>query len=218
MEMKNAAAVCLIALFSATLVALIARSLDNQAASRLEPQLTKIAEELHALRTQGGIAASPATSSPSEIANDGLIVYYFHSNARCPTCRAIESQAQETVQTRFASQLEQGTLVWKILNYETPSVKPLASKFEIQSPVVVLAKMKGGEIEDWKRLDEVWALVGDKPAFAKYVQEEIEQMLAKQTPPTTTTQTSNASIPIPESPKTSTPETSAKETPNIPIP
>ena len=36
-------------------------------------------------------------------------------------------------------------------------------------PVVVLAKMKAGQIEDWKRLDEVWALVGDKPAFASYV-------------------------------------------------
>jgi hypothetical protein len=218
MEMKNAAAVCLIALFSATLVVLIARSLDNQAASRLEPQLAKIAEELHALRTQGGIASASATSSPAETANDGLVVYYFHSNARCPTCRAIESQAQETVQTHFASQLDDGELVWKILNYETPSVKPLASKFEIQNPVVVLAKMKGGEIEDWKRLDEVWALVGDKPAFTKYVQGEIERMLAKQEPPTATTPTSNSSIPIPEFPKTSTSETSAKETPNIPIP
>ena len=36
-------------------------------------------------------------------------------------------------------------------------------------PVVVLARMKDGKIEDWKRLDEVWALVGDKPAFTKYV-------------------------------------------------
>ena len=38
-------------------------------------------------------------------------------------------------------------------------------------PVIVLAKMKAGQVEDWRRLDEVWALVGDKPAFAKYVRE-----------------------------------------------
>ena len=44
MELKNAVAVCLISLVSATLVVLIARSLDNQAASRLEPQLAQIAE------------------------------------------------------------------------------------------------------------------------------------------------------------------------------
>ena len=57
MELKNAVAVCLISLFSATLVVLIARSLDSQAASRLEPQLAEIVEELRALREGGGIAA-----------------------------------------------------------------------------------------------------------------------------------------------------------------
>ena len=46
MELKNAVAVCLISLFSATLVVLIARSLDSQAASQLEPQLASIVEEL----------------------------------------------------------------------------------------------------------------------------------------------------------------------------
>ena len=75
-------------------------------------------------------------------------------------------------------------MVWKILNYEQPRQRALAKKFEIQMPVVVLARMKDGEIEDWKRLDEVWALVGDKPAFAKYVRDEIERMLAPDKKPT----------------------------------
>ena len=43
MELKNAAAVCLLAFLAATLVVLIARALDLQAASRLEPQLAEIA-------------------------------------------------------------------------------------------------------------------------------------------------------------------------------
>ena len=38
--------------------------------------------------------------------------------------------------------------------------------------------MKDGKIEDWKRLDKVWAVVGDKPAFTKYVRGEIERMLS----------------------------------------
>ena len=54
MELKNALAVCLISLFSATLVVLIARSLDSQAASRIEPQLARIAEQLEAIRASGG--------------------------------------------------------------------------------------------------------------------------------------------------------------------
>ena len=42
MELKNAVTICLISLFSATLVLLIARALDLQAVARLEPQLTRI--------------------------------------------------------------------------------------------------------------------------------------------------------------------------------
>ncbi len=177
MELKNAVAVCLISLFSATLVVLIARALDSQAASRIEPQLASIVEELRAIRKQGGISASPVADAKSEALENGLVVYYFHGNTRCPTCQAIESQSHETVQTDFQTHLTRGDMVWKILNYEQPAVSALAKKFEIQMPVVVLAKMRAGEIQGWKRLDEVWGLVGDKPAFAAYLRSEINKML-----------------------------------------
>ena len=187
MELKNAAVVCLISLFSATLVLLIARALDLQAASRLEPQLERIVEELQAIRKSGGITAASGGAAQIESVDDALMVYYFHSNTRCPTCRAIESQSHEAVRSDFASQLENGEVVWKILNYEEPSAAELAKEFEIQMPVVVLAQMKNGQIEDWKRLDRVWALVGEKPAFAAYIRDEIGQMLKSQdsgaTPP-----------------------------------
>jgi hypothetical protein len=177
MELKNAVAVCLIALVSATLVLLIARALDLQAASRLEPQLARIVEELEAIRKSGGVAPVSRAGAESEPANDAVMVYYFHGNMRCPTCRAIESQAHETVQSDFASQLESGEVIWKILNYEEPAGTELGQKFEIQMPVVVVARTNGGEIEDWRRLDQVWALVGDQPAFAEFIRNEISQML-----------------------------------------
>ena len=182
MELKNAVAVCLIALFSATLVVLIARSLDSQAALRLEPQLARIVEELEAIRKQGGVqggtAAAPRPADGGEAAHDGLVVYYFHGNTRCPTCKSIESQAKQVVERDFASQLANGEIVWKVLNYEQPANAELAKKFELQAPVVVLARTKGGKIEAWNRLDEVWGLVGDPPAYAQFVRDQIAQMLA----------------------------------------
>lgn len=177
MELKNAIAVCLISLFSATLVVMIARSLDSQTASRIEPQLASIVEELQAIRKQGGISLSPSAAAKNDAVEDGLVVYYFHSNTRCPTCQAIESQSHETVQSDFKAHLNRGDMVWKILNYEQPASSVLAKKFEIQMPVVVLAKMKAGQIQDWKRLDDVWGLVGDKLAFAAYLRKEIKKML-----------------------------------------
>jgi hypothetical protein len=104
-------------------------------------------------------------------------VYYFHSTTRCPTCQDIEAQAHAVIQSGFAAEMASGKVVWKVLNYEQPSVADLAKKFEIQMPVVVLAKMKSGEVADWKRLDRVWALVGDKPAYGTYVRDEINKML-----------------------------------------
>jgi hypothetical protein len=214
MDLKNAVAVCVISFFSATIVVLIARSLDSQAASQIQPQLTSIVEELRALRKQGGIAATADASANTDNVNDGLVVYYFHSSARCPTCRSIEAQADETVKTHFASQLDNGAVIWKIANYEHAAVKPLAEKFKIQMPVVVLVRMKGGEIEKWNRLDKVWALVGDKPAFAKYVREEIERMLPSEKKATA----NKGEAPPPAIPIPNADDASPKEAPAIPIP
>ncbi len=193
MELKNAVTICLISLFSATLVVLIARSLDLQAASRLEPQLTRIAEELEGLRKQGGIAATTPANQPDTPLADGLIVYYLHSKTRCPTCRDIESQAHDVVQSDFASELKSGSVAWKVLNYEEPSGAGLAKKFEIQMPVVVLAQMKRGEIAQWKRLDRVWALVGNKPGYASYLRDEIKQMVRAAEPQPTLASTDEES-------------------------
>jgi thiol-disulfide isomerase/thioredoxin len=177
MDLKNAGTVCLISLFAATLVVLIARALDLQAANRLEPQLAAIVEELQAIRGPDGLAVEGGVSRDPATPQDGLVVYYFHSSTRCPTCRAIESQARDVVQTEFASELQRGELQWKVVNYEQPSAAELANKFEIQMPVVVLAKVSAGEILDWKSLDRVWALVDDQPAYAEFVAGEIQNML-----------------------------------------
>ena len=199
MELKNAVAVCLISLFSATLVVLIAQSLDSRAAARLEPQLAKIAAELEALRAAGGLATLPGTSTDGGSLSDGLVVYYFHSNTRCPTCEAIEAQAHETVQTDFASPLRSGEMAWEVLNYEEPAASGLAAKFDILTPVVVLARMKDGQIEDWNRLDKVWGVVGDKPAFAQYLRTEISKMLgAAQQEPGNDEPGDSTAIPTPD--------------------
>jgi hypothetical protein len=112
-----------------------------------------------------------------ESAGDGLVVHYFHATDRCPTCQKIESQSRAAVHSEFAPQLASGEVVWQPLNYEEPAAAPLAALFDIQWPVVVLAKVKGGQVEAWKSLDQVWILVDDKPAFTEYLRSEITRML-----------------------------------------
>jgi hypothetical protein len=182
MDLKNALAVCLISLVSATLVLLLARALDLQAARRLEPQLVRIVEELEAIRKQGGgvvPAADRAANSdgdPSDLDN-GLLVYYFHGETRCPTCRSIESQAHAALETQFAGELERGEIVWKMLNYEGPDGAALATEFDVLNAVVVLALRRDGKLVKWRRLDEVWGVVGDPPEFAELMENEVRKML-----------------------------------------
>ena len=145
--------------------------------SRLEPQLARIADELEVIRKSGGIMAGSGNSVENQTAENAVMVYYFHGNTRCPTCRSIESQAHAIVTSDFASQLESGQVIWKILNYEKPEGTELGKIFGIQMPVVVVVQMNKGQIEDWKRLDEVWALVGDQSDFAKLIRTEINQKL-----------------------------------------
>lgn len=195
MELKTAVGVCLISLFSATLVVLIVRFLDRQAASRLEPSLTRIAEELEAIRRQGAVttvSGEPAANRPTD---DALMVYYFHG-VRCPTCRAAEANALETLKTRYASQLDRGEVVWKVLDY---TKDPLAADFNVIASTIVLVKMKGGEIDTWNRLDRTLALAKDRPALAAYLQDEIDKMLGTSRPEPKPAQPAEPpAIPVPQ--------------------
>ncbi len=105
---ENAVAVCLISFFSATLVVLIARSLDNQAAR--EAGTAVDANRRGASHARIGVESPLRTSRGNGNADDGLVVYYSTATA-VATCRAIESQTHETVKNDFADRFESGQIV-----------------------------------------------------------------------------------------------------------
>ncbi|QDV63856.1 nitrophenyl compound nitroreductase subunit ArsF family protein [Crateriforma conspicua] len=183
MDLKNALGVCVISFFAATLVMLIARTMDNQAAGRIEQQLTRIADQLETLQSASSVESRlPAVAthdSNAPVISDALVVHYFFSNTRCVTCRAIEEQTRKVLMHRFAAQLDNGDVFWNTLNYEDPDNAEWADRFEIMMPVVVLAKYQNGEIVDWKRLDEVWGRVGDTDGFEHLIVDQVERMLSK---------------------------------------
>ena len=151
---------------------------------------------MRAIRQGGSIVTT--TETDADTVENGLVVYYFHGNVRCPTCRAIEKQSHDTVSADFAAELDRGQIVWKALNYEQPAGESLQKKFEVIAPVVVLARMKDGQMGEWKRLDRVWLLVDEEPAFRKYIHAEIAAMLAKSETPTASPDAEVSAIPVPD--------------------
>lgn len=122
-------------------------------------------------------AADKTPAAVEQLPADALVVYYFHGETRCPTCRNIESYSHEAIQAAFAAELAQEKVLWRVVNYEQPEHRHFAADYEIVAPTVVLVRTADGKVADWRNLSRVWELVGEREAFAEYVQNETRSML-----------------------------------------
>jgi hypothetical protein len=159
MNVKNLTTVLLLLFVGASVVVLVIRG------RREEPQ-----------GEQPSVAATSATVEEEPLA-DGMIAYYFHGSTRCPTCETIEAYGHEAIQSGFANQIREGSVQWRVLDYEQPDQEEVVDKFEVLASVVVLARVENGQETKWSRLDRVWDLTDDKEAFVAYVQEEAHALM-----------------------------------------
>jgi hypothetical protein len=106
-----------------------------------------------------------------------IVVYYFHGNYRCITCRTIEMYTREAVNGAFLKELGNGSLHIQILNMQDPANEAYVKDFALEYYVVVLEKVVDGKRVEWKKLERVWDLRGDKDAFKKYVVSETRAYL-----------------------------------------
>jgi hypothetical protein len=106
-----------------------------------------------------------------------VVVYYFHGNTRCFTCRAIENFSRAAVGNGFPDELQKGSLEFRAINVEEPSNEHFVRDYQLVTRSVVLVRYSDGKQVKWKNLDRVWELVRDNDAFARYVQTETKQFL-----------------------------------------
>lgn len=72
-------------------------------------------------------------------------IIYFHGKQRCPTCMAIENCTREVVNSIFANELENGKLVFKVVDISTPDGEQLADKYEVTWSSLFVNKWKNGK-------------------------------------------------------------------------
>ncbi|MBE3070756.1 MAG: hypothetical protein IMZ66_11030 [Planctomycetes bacterium] len=151
-------------IFAAALLILAAASLVYLAAS----------VALRPADPSGGAAGDdpPAEGAPAEI-TDGVIVTYFLTDIRCSTCHKIEAYTREAVETGFADALRDGRLMWRTVNTDREANKHFIDDYGLIAKAVVLARRRGGREVDWKNLDRIWDLVGDKDAYVAYIRDEV---------------------------------------------
>ena len=152
-------------------------------------KLTKIAKNslLAFVLITIGFALGRETVSPSEHqdthplpstgAGSRVVVYYAHTTFRCSTCNTIEKLALKTLRDRFAAELEDGTIEWKIVNFQHD--EGFAEHYKIVSSCVVVAAFNGDRETAWERLDGVWDKAGNPQDFSEYVGNAVTKMLKK---------------------------------------
>ncbi|MBP7126635.1 hypothetical protein KBD49_09750 [Myxococcota bacterium] len=127
---------------------------------------------------------SPASGPDGRSAVEGerpasrkLVAYYFHGAKRCNTCRAIEAQSREALETGFPEALLAGHLEWREVNLDDPGNDRFVAEFGVTGSSLVLVEYREGRQARFKTLGKVWDLVADRPAFRGYVQQETREWL-----------------------------------------
>lgn len=109
--------------------------------------------------------------------DEKLIVYYFHGNARCPTCYKLENYAKSVVETDFSNGIKNGKLEWKTVNVDDKGNEHYSNDYKLYTKSVVVSTQKNGKEVSWKNLDRIWTLVGDQTKYMEYIRTEVRACL-----------------------------------------
>jgi hypothetical protein len=105
-----------------------------------------------------------------------LRVYYTHATVRCETCNSIEKKTRELLESKFKKELADGRIEWQVVNFQENDA--FAKQFDVTTSGVVAALMDGDKVVDYERLDGVWPLLSDLPAFNAYLEKSFQKLMA----------------------------------------
>lgn len=139
---------------------------------------------------QGGPETSAATApqeqgqeqkSASEAKENAgkrqVVVTYFHTAYRCPTCTLLEEYSKEAVEKRFAKEMQEGKIVFRHVNVQEPENEHFIKDYSLFSKSLVVSEVRDGKEARWKNLSDIWRLVRDRDRYEQYVAGEIEEYL-----------------------------------------
>jgi len=128
---------------------------------------------LAALRTASAAEESGKADKPAAAPADRVVVMYFHRTQRCPTCKRMGSYAEEAVVKGFPREIKDGTVEFHYIDFQDEKNAALTKGYKVGGPTLVVARVIGNQVKEFKNLTEIWAKNGDKDAFLKYVRENV---------------------------------------------
>ncbi len=130
---------------------------------------------------------APVTEDdPPAVSNDAgltppqsrkIIVYYFHGDVRCVTCRKIEALAHDTLDSAFKAEQDSGLVEWKTINVDQKGNDHYVNTYQLTTRSIVISEISDGSETRWKNLDRIWTKIRDENEFGDYIQSEVRMWL-----------------------------------------
>lgn len=120
-----------------------------------------------------GAPAKMETDAGPRVPKASFLVFYFHGDARCPSCRKLEAYTEEAVRENFGEELESRRLAYQTVNVDEEPNRHFIEKYRLYSKSVVLVDARAGRSGRWKNLDKIWTLLHKKEAFKDYIAGEV---------------------------------------------
>lgn len=117
--------------------------------------------------------AATCPAPAAEPAADRVVAMYFHRTQRCPTCKKMGSYAEEAVKKAFAKEIKSGTVAYYYIDFQDQKNAKLTKGYQVSGPALIVAKIANNKVVKYKDLEKIWENVADKPAFLKYVQDNL---------------------------------------------
>jgi hypothetical protein len=118
-------------------------------------------------------AMLPGVAISADPPADRVVAMYFHRTQRCPTCQKMGSYSEEAVKTGFREQLTAGTVAFYYVNFEDKKNAKLVKGYKVSGPALIVARIKGKKVKEFKDLEDIWTHVTNKKEFINYVQENV---------------------------------------------
>ncbi len=106
-------------------------------------------------------------------------VYYFHRNRRCGPCRAIENLAKKTMETYYTQEMQNGEVVFRIVNVEQQENREVAQKFRVVSTALYLNVKNGTEEKASNLTGFAYRHARNEEAFLNGLKEQIDVAIGK---------------------------------------
>ena len=171
--MRSVKIIWSIVLISFTLISFSAASETEEKGISNETNTDKV--DSTAINSQN--VEDSTISNNDDVDYDKIIVYYFHGNRRCISCRKLEANTRNAIDSLFADQLENGQLELQVINTDQPQNRHFTHDYRLFTKSVVLSKIKDGYEIKWKNLDKIWQLYRSKEAYSDYIQSELKSFM-----------------------------------------